>query len=525
MTLGFVTGTAYGDGNAHVVQKFNGSDSNASTNTFTVQDKWEVLWFSPRPINITLLSSDGTVITGIHGFGKGSFYQAKGGTYYLQLNGDHPEMKAPWQLIIVEVASGTNLSGPDAGPMFSNPGDPNYAPPASVLLPGTVVQSAPGNSPYNPNPASSQGQPPSIPSNVAVTPAAPTPPATPAPIVKLTEDQARAVVLIKGDNAEGTGFLIKTPDGPAIVTNIHVIANNPNLKITTNTGALVQVLSEKGASDRDLALLAVQDAHYSYLEMAPDISQVAQPGDDVVTPGNSQGGEVMLNTAGKVLGIGPERIEIDNPIYHGNSGGPVFHIKSGKVLGVVTEAMKVDMSNDLDKASFASRNSAISGSMRYFGLRIDTVSSWVPIDSRRFQIETAFLDQFHEQSRRLDAYLNTSDSNDSNNSNQGQSSSGGNDDSKIYLSDEKIMKANDGYIQLASGSDTGQRIEALKGLLFDLQCVVDLNLDQIQNTNNFYSFNQERARNEFEYRKALKEELNSIGNNIQRLGSLPRTNN
>ena len=111
----------------------------------------------------------------------------------------------------------------------------------------------------------------------------------------------------------------------------------------------------------------------------------------------------MLNTQGKVLGIGPERIEIDNPIYHGNSGGPVFHTKSGKVLGVVTEAMKVDVTDALDKASFASRNSAISGSMRYFALRLDTVSTWLPIDSRRFQNETTFLDQFHEQSRRLDA--------------------------------------------------------------------------------------------------------------------------
>jgi hypothetical protein len=282
------------------------------------------------------------------------------------------------------------------------------------------------------------------------------------------------VVLIKGDNAEGTGFMIKTPDGPAIVTNIHVIANNPNLKITTNTGALVKMLSAKGASDRDLALLSIQDAGYSYMEVAPDISKTVQPGDEVVTPGNSQGGEVMLNTKGKVLGIGPERIEFDNPIYHGNSGGPVFHTKSGTVLGVVTEAMKVDISNDLDKASFASRNSAISGAMRYFGLRLDTVTAWVPIDSRRFQIETFFLDQFHEQSRRLDAYLNSPDSNHSGGEN---SNSNGQDDSTIYLNDEKIMKALDSYHERASGGDTGQKLDALRGFVFDLTSLADLDVD------------------------------------------------
>jgi hypothetical protein len=516
--------SAYSD--AHIVQKFSSSDTNTSTATFTVQDKWEVLWFSPSPLNLTLLSADGSVVTGVHALFRGSLYLPKGGTFYLQINSNHPEMKAPWQIVVAEVSDGANLNMADVGPMFGNPGDPNYAPPGSVLPPGTGAQSTTDNSSGNGNSFSRTSGPTSTPPSptLASTPApTPPPPATPAPIVKLTDDQARAVVLIKGDNAEGTGFLIKTMTGPAVVTNIHVIANNPNLKITTNTGALVQVLSEKGASDRDMAMLAIEDKGYSYLDMAPDISSVVQPGDEVITPGNSQGGEVMLNTAGKVLGIGPERIEIDNPIYHGNSGGPVVHTKSGKVLGVVTEAMKVDMSNDLDKASFASRNSAISGSMRYFALRMDTVSGWIPIDSRTFQIETTFLDQFHEQSRRLDSYLNTSDKNSSGNTSSGDNSGG--DVSKIYLNDEKIMKANNNYIQQSSGADTAQRIESLRGLLFDLQCVADINMNQIQNAGNFYAFDQERARDELDYRKALKDELTSIGNNIERLGMLPRTNN
>jgi hypothetical protein len=228
------------------------------------------------------------------------------------------------------------------------------------------------------------------------------PPPSPAPVsnaatssaTKMTEDQSRAVVLIVGDNGEGTGFMIKTMDGPAVVTNLHVIGNNPNFKITTTSGALVTVLSAKAASDRDLVLLAIKDAGYSYLDVSTDISRTVQPGDEVITPGNSEGGEVMLDTVGKVLGIGPVRIEFDNPIYHGNSGGPVFQPKSGKVLGVVTEAMKVDNTDELDKASFANRASAIHSSMRYFGLRIDTVSDWVPIDWARFQTETIFLDQF-----------------------------------------------------------------------------------------------------------------------------------
>jgi hypothetical protein len=517
--LALVSGITCADGDAHVVQKFDGVDTNTSTATFTVQDKWEVLWFSPRPLDITLLSSDGTVITGVHGSFRGSFYQPKGGTYYFQLNSNRPEMRVPWHLVVAEVGSGTSLSQEDAGPMFSNPNDPPYTPPASILQPGAVAQTPPGSSPspnYPGMPSNFPGQFPSPQAN-AVTPQTtsqvtqPTPPVTPAPVVKLTEDQARAVVLIKGDNAEGTGFLIKTMDGPVVVTNIHVIANNPNLKITTNTGAFITVLSEKGASDRDLALLAVQDAGYSYLEMAPDISKVVQPGDDVITPGNSQGGEVMLNTAGKVLGIGPERIEIDNPIYHGNSGGPVFHVKSSKVLGVVTEAVKVDVSNDLDKASFASRNSAISGSMRYFALRMDTVVAWIPIDSRRFQIETTFLDQFDLRNRALDSFLNAPDDNKP--------------EDTVWKQDDKIVRANNTYFDQASGGDASQQMDATRGLDVELNDIADADMDVIRNSNNFYGFDQERARDEIDYRNALKSELNKISSDVSRLGGLPRTNN
>jgi len=338
----------------------------------------------------------------------------------------------------------------------------------------------------------------------------PAPAVLPVPIVKLTEDQARAVVLITGDNEEGTGFMVKTPDGPAVVTNIHVIANNPNLKITTNTGALVTVLSEKSASDRDLALLAIKDAGYSYLTMAADISSMVQPGDEVVTPGNSEGGEVMLNTAGKILGIGPVRIEFNNPIYHGNSGGPVFHVKSGKVLGVVTEAMKVGVSDELDKASYASRSSAISGSMRYFGLRLDTVSAWVPIDSRRIQVETAFLDQFDKRSRCLDSFLNAPDDNKP--------------EDTLWMKDEKIVKANNDFFEQTSGADASQRMDAIRELYADLDTIANIDMDAIQNPNSFYSFDRQRAKDEIAYRKALKTELDSIGKNVSRLGSLPRTN-
>ncbi len=308
-----------------------------------------------------------------------------------------------------------------------------------------------------------------------------------APTVKLTEDQARAVVLIKGDNAEGTGFLVKMPEGPVVVTNIHVISNNPNLKITTNGGAPITIVSYKGATDRDMAMIAVKDDNFKYLDLATDVSSTAQPGDEVVTPGNSEGGEVMLNTGGKILGIGPDRIEFDNPIYHGNSGGPIFHVKSGKVIGVVTEAMKVDTSDALDKASFANRNSAIGHSMRYFGFRIDNVPSWEPYDWRHFQSETAFLDQFDQRSSCLDCYLNAPNDNKP--------------EDTLWQKDGKIVKANSGYFEQANGGDIGQQVDAARLMWGEISDLANSDMEAIQNLDNFYSFDRQRAKDEIAYRK------------------------
>jgi len=333
---------------------------------------------------------------------------------------------------------------------------------------------------------------------------------------QLSKDQmTSAVVLIKGDNAEGTGFLVKTADGPAIVTNLHVISDNPNLKITTINGVEIKPTGLKGAKDRDLAMFAIQDAGYTYLPLATNLSSTVQVGDEVLTPGNSQGGGVVLSTSGKVVAIGPDRIEFDNPIYHGNSGGPVFHTKSGTVLGVVAEAMKVDVTNDFDKTSFQSRSSAITGSVRYFGLRLDTVTQWEPYDQQLFAKETAFLDEFNKTSRCLDCYMNPPSA--------GASANG--EDAKFYLNNDKIVAANDNFLQQVGGNSTASaRLDALKQLVFDLNTVAGQDMASMQNMNNFYSFDQQRAKDELAYRKALQTEIDDFSNDVSRVSSLPRSN-
>ena len=484
----------------------------SETTPFTIGSRWEVRW-SGLPISVTVEQSDGTIVAGATSMGPGSIFVAAGGTYKLRLN---PALhnNGPWHIRVVTVgAAGTVAAGggmgtyvpPDMTPAQNPVADPSLA---EGAVPVTRAGAATGPDAASPVPPS--GGIPLAPATVAAMPA---PSAVPAAgPVKLSEDQARAVVVIKGDNAEGTGFLVKTATGPMIITNQHVLEANPHIQITTSEGASVKFTGLEGASDRDLAMIPIQDNNYSYLELATDVGNTVQVGDVVVTPGNSEGGEVLLNTSGRVVALGPQRVEISNPIYHGNSGGPVFHVKSGKVIGVVTEAMKVDTGNTLDKASYGNQNSAITGEVRYFGLRLDTVPQWDTYTWARFGNETEFLSEFHDRSKCLDSYLNTAN----------------NDTTPwglYFLKDDKIKAANEQVGDMANGGDASQRIEAARNLVFNLDAVADIDMDQIQQPSNFYPFDQQRARDEIGYRQALKKEIDNMGNDITRLGGLARRNN
>jgi hypothetical protein len=196
------------------------------------------------------------------------------------------------------------------------------------------------------------------------------------------------------------------------------------------------------------------------------------------------------------------------------------------VIAVVTQAVKVDVSNEIDKTSFASHKSAIHGSMRYFGLRFDTVPNWEPYDWNHFQGETAFLDQFDKQSRSLASYLIAVEAADKESHKKKKAGNKDTDDpdANLYLSDEKIVKALHILNEQISGADKEQQLDAITQFVSTLTDIADTGMSAIQNLGNFYSFDQQRAKDEIAYRKALKTELKTIGNDVGWLNSLPRTN-
>lgn len=223
--------------------------------------------------------------------------------------------------------------------------------------------------------------------------ATPSPTSTPIPKVSpsptptnLSPEQLSAIITISGSGGSGTGFICMFNGKPVLFTNQHVIAGNPNASFRTQSGKSLAIKNVLGATDADLAMFELQTIppDISPLDLLANPEQTAQKDDDTCIPGNSKGDGVITQTFGKVIAIGPQKVETDNPVYPGNSGSPIIHLKSGKVIGVLTEAELISL-NEFEKASFRNKKSAIKSEIRYFGYRPDTVAAWQPINWAAFQ--------------------------------------------------------------------------------------------------------------------------------------------
>src|SRR5262249_33209221 len=127
---------------------------------------------------------------------------------------------------------------------------------------------------------------------------------------------------------EGSGFFISA-DGYA-VTNNHVVEGAKTVQVTTDDGAVYKAKVVGTDAKTDLALIKVEsDKSFPFVNFADREPRI---GDWVVAVGNpfGLGGTVtagIVSARGRDIGAGPynDYIQIDPPIYKGNSGGPTFN--------------------------------------------------------------------------------------------------------------------------------------------------------------------------------------------------------
>lgn len=143
-----------------------------------------------------------------------------------------------------------------------------------------------------------------------------------------------SVVTMRTSRSLGTGFVVRA-DG-WIATNLHVIADGPQVKVTLRDGREFEVIEVLAASTvHDLALVRIEAQGLPTLVLGD--SDAMRPGDPVVAIGNPLGLEDtvssgLLSARRKTKGDF-EVLQVSAPIAHGSSGGPLFNDR-GEVVGI-----------------------------------------------------------------------------------------------------------------------------------------------------------------------------------------------
>jgi hypothetical protein len=178
---------------------------------------------------------------------------------------------------------------------------------------------------------------------------------------------AKYLVLVEGNCGRGSASVIKFRGNPLIVTNAHVLSGNSRVDFRLLNNRALKAGTFGVARDVDLAVFT-QGELDDGLEILENVDQNAAVGDEIVVLGNSLGRAVATELPGKIVGIGPELIEVDAKFVPGNSGSPVIHRKTGKVIAIATFATWQEADPLVDDSPFKE--------VRRFALRLDTVSNW-----------------------------------------------------------------------------------------------------------------------------------------------------
>lgn len=209
---------------------------------------------------------------------------------------------------------------------------------------------------------------------------APSVSSTPEP--DLMQSHRDSYVIVKGANGSGSGFICRMGDKTWFFSNIHVMAEIKQPVATRLDNTVIIPGQTDAAAGADIVRSVIANPPAAPLEAMTNLESNAHIGDEVVVLGNSGGGGVVTRLRGKILGIGPDRIEVNAEFIPGNSGSPIIHVKSGKVIGIATY-----LTLRYEEFSSGSSDSVPKGGaqlgrivVRRFGYRLDKVSAWEPVN-------------------------------------------------------------------------------------------------------------------------------------------------
>jgi hypothetical protein len=206
------------------------------------------------------------------------------------------------------------------------------------------------------------------------------------------------LVFVTGKAGAGSGFIASIGGGNFLITNAHVAAGINDAGFKTLDGQQVAATSASVAVGHDIFCLALAAKPAKPLEVMQNVDQNTQIGDAVVVLGNADGGGVINTITGKIVGIGPDLVEVDAPFVPGNSGSPIIHIKTGKVIGVATYTVT-------RKYDAATHERIASPVVHHYGYRIDNIKTWQTVNWPAFYAQAGAMEKIHDLTMDLDDFL------------------------------------------------------------------------------------------------------------------------
>ncbi|MGC3989704.1 MAG: serine protease [Chthoniobacteraceae bacterium] len=207
----------------------------------------------------------------------------------------------------------------------------------------------------------------------------------------IAQQHRNGLVLMEGKEGMGSGFVCQMDHAQYLITNAHVMAGNPGVRITSLDGTALQPGAAGVAIGRDIFRMALPGSQSGSFELLEDVDSHVKIGDDIAVLGNSEGAGVVRALRGRVVGIGPQLVEVDAPFVPGNSGSPIVHLATGKVIGIATYL--------IEKKVAADGSGSVSNNIRRFGYRLDGKLGWQPVNWPVFSAQAASVEGIQSLSK------------------------------------------------------------------------------------------------------------------------------
>lgn len=216
--------------------------------------------------------------------------------------------------------------------------------------------------------------------------------ATPA---ELLREHSRSLVIVEDKEGAGSGFVATIAGKQYVITNQHVVAGHAGAKFVLLDRSPLKVGAASAAVGHDIMTFATQpDA--KAMDIMLDVEKNAAVGDEVVVLGNPEGARVIKPITGRLVGIGPNLVEVTAEFVPGNSGSPIIHLKSGKVIGIATYVIVREMD------ALTGRRAP---QLRRFGYRLDSIKKWQPVAWPAFNEEFLAVAKIQARTQDLAALL------------------------------------------------------------------------------------------------------------------------